>query len=101
MKYSQTQDAVKGYRRTQSERQITSTLDTTKVSVPRACLQNSSGNISELHFKALGSYQHRTKRVDHMGVRRDEQRVPLAITSHGGDHRSLATSFLRIWMPVV
>lgn len=64
LKYRRLQGEVKGYRHGRRERQLTSTLGTETVSVPRARLQDGSGHTSEWRSQALGAYQRRTKRVE-------------------------------------
>ena len=64
LKYSRAQGEVKGYRHGRPERQLTSSLGTQTVSVPRARLQDGSGHSSEWHSRALGRYQRRTQRVE-------------------------------------
>lgn len=55
---------MKGYRHEHRQRQITCTMGTTKVSVPRARLRDGKGNSSEWRSKALGRYQRRTQRAE-------------------------------------
>ncbi|MYG63552.1 MAG: IS256 family transposase [Synechococcus sp. SB0675_bin_7] len=64
LKYSRLQGEVKGYRHGRRERQLTTTLGTERVRVPRARLQDASGRGSEWGSQALRAYQRRTKRVE-------------------------------------
>ena len=55
--YARGQGEVKGYRRDRQERQLTSTLATETVSVPRSRLQDGSGHSSEWRCQALRAYK--------------------------------------------
>ena len=57
VKYAWGQGEVKGYRRDRQERQLTSTLATEAVSVPRSRLQGGSGHSSEWRCQALRAYK--------------------------------------------
>ena len=64
VRYARGQGEVKGYRHGRRQRQLTSTLGTETVSVPRARLQDGSGHSREWRSRALGAYQRRTQRVE-------------------------------------
>ena len=64
MKYGRTEEPVKGYRHGRRQRQVTSTMGTTTVSVSRARLQDGEGNSSQWRSKPLGRYQRWTQRAE-------------------------------------
>jgi putative transposase len=53
-----------GYRHGVRERQLTTSLGNTKITVPRARLKGADGADSEWHSRILPRYQRRTERVD-------------------------------------
>ena len=55
---------MEGYRYGHRQRQITSTMGTTRVSLPHARLQGGESNSSQWRSKALGHYQRLTKRAE-------------------------------------